>query len=74
MLKVIEYIDQKELKLLYLDGQENKIIHLETLKTALNLAIENEKNVVNKDIQVLELLLKQIKFEYTVNSSTFLII
>jgi hypothetical protein len=70
---MIEYIDQKELRYLYLDGQENKIIHLETLKTALNLAIENEKNVENKDIQVLELLLKQIKFEYTVNSSKLVI-
>lgn len=45
------------------------MIHLETLKSALNLAIENEKNVLNKDIQILELLLKQIKFEYTVDSS-----
>ena len=61
------------MKFLYPDNNENKLTHIETLRNALNLAIENGKLIENKDIKVLELLLKQIKFEYTVDSSILII-
>ena len=65
-MKIIEVIDRKSLEFLY---KENKIILLDSLKNALNLAIDYGKVIEYKDIQVIELLLKQIKFEYTVHSS-----
>ena len=66
LMKIIEVIDRKSLEFLY---KENKIILLDSLKNALNLAIDYGKVIEYKDIQVIELLLKQIKFEYTVHSS-----
>ena len=47
---------------------------MDILQSALNLAIESGKNIINdkKDTELLDILLKHIKIEFTVKASMYL--
>ena len=61
LTKIIEFIDNEKEEKLFDDFY--------ILKSALNIALEN-KNINYQDIQILDILIKQIKIKYTVQSTT----
>jgi hypothetical protein len=50
---------------------EDMIFNIEILKSALNIALGNGKNIEKKDVNILDVLLKQIRIQYTTDSSNY---
>jgi hypothetical protein len=54
----------------YLNSDSSSNLHnMDILKSALNIALDRGKLLINKNSELLDLLLKQIKIQYTVDSS-----
>ncbi len=54
----------------YFSSDSSSNLHnIETLKSALNIALDRGKFLTNKNSELLDLLLKQIKIQFTVDSS-----
>jgi hypothetical protein len=75
LLKLIELIDLHDNEEMnsHMDQADcGRIIYdIDTLRSALNIALDRGKSINNKNVDMLELLLKQIRIQFTVDSSNF---
>jgi hypothetical protein len=70
-LKILLSTDNKEEEEIPLIDHNRSFYHIDILRNALNLALDSNinKSIETKDIKVLDLLLEQIRIQFTVDTS-----
>jgi len=70
LIQIIDYRDNEE----SVEHENNKLFYnIRILRSALNIALDNSDYQTSKNDAVLELLLKQIKIQMTVDSCLYYI-
>lgn len=71
LINLIDNKDHEEIFSISILDHNGIFYNIDILKSALNIALETGKYLENKDIKVLDILLKQIRIQFTVDSSIF---
>jgi hypothetical protein len=71
LIELIDIHDNEEMNCEGVDqGDPGRVIYnIDTLRSALDIALDRGKTMSNKNVDMLELLLKQIRIQFTVDSS-----